>query len=301
MVVFGVAVLAAVGIPMLPRARHMVDRTNCLNNLKNLGLAMHSYGTTYNGRLPGYGTWQADGEPRHSWVVDLLPYLDQQSVADNWNYEARWDAGEPTAEHSNAALSESRIRVLRCPEGTEEFGLSYVVNTGFANKKSGNVHDFNNLDIDWTNDGIVDDSDHEISRDSGVFWRTIGERSGGMGLDDFYDGASNTIMISESLHSGSQTWASPNVTSSGFAFAIDPTSGSFGNAKPDRDQNVTINGVDSKVPPMLSSNHGDYINYVNGEGGAKALDLDIDTSVLRRLVTPRGTLHGEKPMTYDEF
>lgn len=298
-----IAVLLSLVVPAINTSQGgSSHRTHCLNNMKNLGLAMHSYATANRGQLPGYSTWSEDGEPRHSWVIDILPYIDQNGVADRWGHSARWDArtNADDSMHDNAALADMALKVLRCPSHpNEKNALSYVVNAGFANRRiSSNVHDFDRLNIDWNQDGTVDDADHAIAKDSGTFWRTIGKESGSLSLQDFYDGAGNTIMLSESLHAGSQTWAGPAADSCAFTFAIAPNPASIGSARPDPRENVTINGhgSTSKRRPMLSSNHPGQVNIVTAEGAARALSEDIDPDVLRRLITPRGTLHDEEPI-----
>ena len=296
-----IALLLSLLLPAMRQARTPGRRTECLNNLKNLGLAMHNYATVNAGQLPGHGTWSEDGDPRHSWLVPLLPYLDQTALADRWDHKARWDSDTPGVESdtSNLELSQTGMRVLKCPRRTNENAvLNYVVNAGFANHRNGKPHDFDQLGIDWNSDGTVNEADHEIARDCGVLWRTVGERSSAWGLDDFYDGAGNTILLSERLQPGKQNWADPRPDNCAFVFAIDPSSKSVGSARPDPLENVTINGYrsNSNKPAMLSSNHDEQVNIVTAEGAARGLSQDIDPQVLQQLITPRGTLYDEPPL-----
>jgi prepilin-type N-terminal cleavage/methylation domain-containing protein/prepilin-type processing-associated H-X9-DG protein len=73
-----IAVLIALLLPAVQQAREAARRTQCKNNLKQIGLALHNYEGTF-GRLPpgnfgGMGTCNDDGL---AWPFSILPYLDQ--------------------------------------------------------------------------------------------------------------------------------------------------------------------------------------------------------------------------------
>ena len=69
-----IAVLIALILPAMNSSRHIRRRNQCLNNMKNLGLAMQNLQTTKAGAFP----LLEDG--RHGWPVELLPYLDQPAL-----------------------------------------------------------------------------------------------------------------------------------------------------------------------------------------------------------------------------
>lgn len=97
-----IAILIALLLPAVQQAREAARRTQCKNNLKQWGLAIHNYHDVYSVMPPlGFST-------RTNWVVSLLPYIDQQplynmitgggtaaSVNGTTNYPARpadpWD------------------------------------------------------------------------------------------------------------------------------------------------------------------------------------------------------------------
>lgn len=135
-----IATLMSLLLPSIQAAREAARRTQCLNNLRNLGLSCVAYSETHRGRAPAYGTYHgtdSDGDhlrdtliPAYSWVVELLPYFDQRAVADRWNKEAAFSGGSST----NTALAAMNFPVLTCPAdetaNDQSGGLSYVVNCG---------------------------------------------------------------------------------------------------------------------------------------------------------------------------
>ncbi len=76
-----IAVLIALLLPAVQQAREAARRTQCKNNLKNYGLAMHNYLDTYNCFPPGN-----IGQNVGNFWLGLLPYLEQGTALTNWNY-----------------------------------------------------------------------------------------------------------------------------------------------------------------------------------------------------------------------
>lgn len=121
-----IAILMALLLPAVQNAREASRRTACKNNLKQLGVALHTYidqfqtfppGSVrrYVGAFPpGGGSWQTS---QLSWMTRLLPYLDQKSIYKqiNWSQEPG-DQGAP-----NSTLRNVRLGIFRCPgDGTKD-------------------------------------------------------------------------------------------------------------------------------------------------------------------------------------
>src|ERR1700722_3159205 len=77
-----IAILIGLLLPAVQKVREAASRAKCQNNLKQLGLAVHSYHSTY-GAFPNGGVYESSG----SWMLLILPYAEQDALAKlypNW-------------------------------------------------------------------------------------------------------------------------------------------------------------------------------------------------------------------------
>jgi prepilin-type processing-associated H-X9-DG protein len=86
----------------------------CKNNLKQIALALHNYHDTYR-TLPAPYIADENGRPMHSWRVAILPFLDQQHIFNQYNFNEPWDGPN----NSQLATMYPRLETLRCPEDTQ--------------------------------------------------------------------------------------------------------------------------------------------------------------------------------------
>src|SRR5438309_9970 len=87
-----IAVLVSMLLPAVQQAREAARRTQCRNNLKQMGLAMHNYEGTYK-RFPSSGESTDETQSPTirrffpvSFNVAILPLIDQMSIANGWNF-----------------------------------------------------------------------------------------------------------------------------------------------------------------------------------------------------------------------
>ena len=81
-----IAVLIALLLPAVQAAREAARRSQCVNNLKQVGLAMHNYESTYGGLPPIYITFGSGiNAVQRGYGVSILPYLEQNSVYNAYN------------------------------------------------------------------------------------------------------------------------------------------------------------------------------------------------------------------------
>ena len=109
-----IAVLIALLLPAVQQAREAARRTQCKNNLKQIGLALANYESTFTcfpparlGRFPNGSTSWDDGWT--SWTVMILPNLDQSPLYNQFNVSLRW------TDPGNASVVATRLQAYLCP------------------------------------------------------------------------------------------------------------------------------------------------------------------------------------------
>lgn len=121
--------------PALQMARESARRSACGNNLRQIALAMMTFGDSHKALpgwrndVPAYSSVRAQSDPKTaavSWTVPILPNLEQVSTYD-------WYASYSGGQSSSNDASQSAIRTYRCPahgDVTTKSALSYAVNAG---------------------------------------------------------------------------------------------------------------------------------------------------------------------------
>jgi type II secretory pathway pseudopilin PulG len=87
--------------------RSAAQRTQCMNNLRNIALALINYHENYQALPPAY-TVDATGRRLHSWRTLILPYLDQGDL-----YK-KIDLSKPWNDPANAAANKRRVSQYQC-------------------------------------------------------------------------------------------------------------------------------------------------------------------------------------------
>ncbi|WP_010585578.1 DUF1559 domain-containing protein [Schlesneria paludicola] len=129
-----IAVLIALLLPAVQQAREAARRTQCKNNMKQLGLALHNY-------LDVHGTFPIQYRLNNlpgvlnqvSWIHNILPMIDQGNIYNSWDSNYTWNTGangvqaDPRigaggvaapAQGSNAWLLGRGLPALICPSET---------------------------------------------------------------------------------------------------------------------------------------------------------------------------------------
>lgn len=129
-----IAVLIALLLPAVQQAREAARRTQCKNNLKQWGLAMHNYHDIYN-CLPFAATWT----PRHTYVVSLWPFVDQAPLYNQYNFSVGFWQPPNCVQNTMNGVIAKKLPLYSCPSDKDGYWTgdtywrsrgAYVVNWG---------------------------------------------------------------------------------------------------------------------------------------------------------------------------
>jgi len=101
-----IGLLVALLLPAIQAAREAARRTECTNNLKQLGLACHNYHDTYSTLPAGY-MYQIN------WRVAVLPFIEQQILTDQFDYGQSFRGNVSNV--NTQALSGLIVEAFECP------------------------------------------------------------------------------------------------------------------------------------------------------------------------------------------
>jgi prepilin-type N-terminal cleavage/methylation domain-containing protein/prepilin-type processing-associated H-X9-DG protein len=192
-----IAVLIALLLPAVQMAREAARRAQCRNNLKQIGIAVHNYISTF-GLVPYSDSWfQNFSNPvtNQGWFsskVYLLPYAEQKSLYDAMNFDLgehhvyTWDR---TVNNGNATVCMTPLELFLCPsDPNSPPGFTWMANTGSNYTMNNGVTDPNNWAGTNDNNGILY-SPHS--------WWFNGRMEKPIGMKDFPDGTATTAAYSE--------------------------------------------------------------------------------------------------------
>jgi prepilin-type N-terminal cleavage/methylation domain-containing protein/prepilin-type processing-associated H-X9-DG protein len=202
-----IAVLIALLLPAVQAAREAARRMQCVNNLKQLGLAVQNY-VSANDTLPPAGSWYGSPVPPKataypgsgtyvnglcaSMKVRLLPFIEQQAMYNAYNF-AGSDYGGPSALNAlNLTIMYSQVNSLICPSDPYPGDTLSVWN----GKPCGVTNYPNCMGIEPVISG---------GRLNGASWYVGGDAALGnrVTLASVTDGTSNTVGFSEWVKGGS--------------------------------------------------------------------------------------------------
>ncbi len=184
-----IAVLIALLLPAVQSAREAGRRAQCSNNLKQLGLAVHNYATTFNvipamTMYPGYQSNISQGWGP-TWLIPLLPSIEQGNLYSSYNFQAPAVVVSGTVGLENTTVTFTQIATLLCPSENEPNRPASTATTNYVGNYGGPGQ------IAYYTGTIV-----PIGDPNGT---ALG-RLGPVRIEGVPDGLSNTALFSEALH-----------------------------------------------------------------------------------------------------
>jgi prepilin-type N-terminal cleavage/methylation domain-containing protein/prepilin-type processing-associated H-X9-DG protein len=275
-----IAVLLGLLLPAVQKVREAANRVQCVNNLKQLGLACHNYHDVHGSFPPGYRATVAfpDTTPGWGWGAHLLPYLEQD------NLYRQIDLGQPIQKSS---VGQTLLKVFLCPSDV-------VPPAAFA------VTDATNAPVALLAPcsyaaSVGDDAvEADDATGNGIFYRNSRTR-----LADVTDGTSNTTLLGDRAWSQVQgVWAGapsgaltragtqnpwPQATAS--AAVLVQAHNNWINIRTDAD-----GGLDD-----FTSNHPGGVNLLFADGSVHFLRSITSDGPERRAFWALGTRAGGEP------
>lgn len=266
-----IAILIALLLPAVQQARESARRTQCSNNLKQIGLAIHNYHDTHN-RFPLSSIDATLG--RSGIFASILPFLDQGNTYQQYNFSLG------NSDPANLVAVSQRIPAYLCP--TAPFRRAVPIAGCDANSRApgtyaastGSLDPYGSFTSGNPNNGAI-----------------VNVSSGSTSMRDLTDGSSSTLLVGESAWNfpdymftsgacsgqvrwGFTYWSSPYPLATAFT-----TLGPFNPKK--------MEGDSSRLSSFRSEHIG-VVNMLMCDGSARYVSENIDHNLLNALATRSG-------------
>jgi prepilin-type N-terminal cleavage/methylation domain-containing protein/prepilin-type processing-associated H-X9-DG protein len=189
-----IGVLIALLLPAVQSAREAARRAQCINNVKQIGLAMHNYHSTYDSLPPG-----ANNCCTGTWTIFILPWIEGGVLFNSWNQGGLGDATgiNNYAGAANTTVILTRVQTYNCPSDNLTWRgtvpkYNYAVNFGNTTVAQHlSIPDPYNARVNIRFQAAPFSDLMYVDQPG---WRAKG---GVFGLRDILDGTSNTLFLSE--------------------------------------------------------------------------------------------------------
>jgi prepilin-type processing-associated H-X9-DG protein len=285
-------VLVSLSIPALAKAREASGRVRCANNLRRIGEACNGFENTY-GFFPSS---IKELGPQRSWAMQILPWIEQEELARQYDYEKPWYAP------ANAEAVRHQVPLFYCPSSLygprTASGTAHIITTNTNGDRVRTKVPF--ADAACTDYAVI----HQVRKEA--FARGFVEKAGpGMLAEDLFprrvdvpDGLENTLMVVEAA-GRPEEWMGRRRTRDNImpedavlasrdndfslrGFSWDEAAQRYSNA---HSGPCAINC--SNVEGMYAFHDGGA-QAVFGDGSVRFLHQDLSTLLVARLVTRAG-------------
>ena len=297
-----IAVLIALLLPAVQQAREAARRTQCKNNLKQLGLAMHSYHDTYGG-LPMAKNTTSSGLTNFPAQARVLPYIDQAPLYNQIN----WNVNSTNA--ANAGPFAITVPAFRCPSdsdtmqtvagGRNNYYTNYgtIIGNSLPGKTSGSTNYgmpmpdgvmFQDSFVNFS--GITDGTSATVMMSE----RSLGDGSNGIATrksDTFQPGSypndanealtqcraiDTTDLTKQGKSTAGVSWLSPDHTTTYYFHVLPPN-------------DLSCMYPPSRIATTANSRHVGGVHALLCDGSVRFVSENIDLNIWRALGTRKGS------------
>ncbi|NBO91047.1 MAG: DUF1559 domain-containing protein [Planctomycetia bacterium] len=258
-----IAILIGLLLPAVQKVREAAARMQCSNNLKQIGLAFHTYNDSYNS-LPTAGSGDSGNPPTNrldwGWTYEILPYIEQENLY---------------REPNTTTLRNTPVKTYYCPSRRSPGLYGGTAKSDYAG----------NGGTRPTSDG----SDGTVAKSLGSSKSYTGRR---FNIVTIPDGASNTILVGEKLvntpsmggaggldFSDNESWAGPGFADADIMRGALPTGGTWYTPVADTNENPVI---DSGLFYRFGSKHTGGANFVFGDGSVRFIRFGVNATSFMR-------------------
>lgn len=300
-----IAVLVALLLPAVQQARESARRSQCKNNLKQIGIGLHDYMGTF--RVLPIGGMTAGNDL--SWHVFILPQVDQQALFDriDFNADGGASAGNWVSGNANGAIALGPVRVpaYSCPSSNKEYENGGTVNYtthyyGIQGPKLSTIYQCysqsNNATFTpptaYANDCVM--APTAASNHGGYATKGVLSRISKVSDRDITDGMSNTLFVGEI--SNTKTLAGADMIGYRVWFRGAEGTASAGTKNITYPINSTsYNGASNFNDISLGSNHTGGTQVLMGDGVVRFVSENISMAILLGAASRDGDEAGDLP------
>ncbi len=301
-----IGILIGLLLPAIQAAREAARRATCINKLKQLGLAAHTFHDSYK-RFPS-NQWGSTTGHGWSWLTYLLPYMEEGTLFDNLQVRSNVPSASPEA-------SAARPNAFVCPTygGVEYVDDSGgVMSQGIANYKAVGATTVQSLAFSYGQTGTAPYADATRHADGGI------AHGRGRRLAEFPDGLTNTVIAAETIEEQEAVWqygqtgtlvgfpAGSQVAATNYNFYHFT---GFQTGQYEDESAVTVQShLELNARPWAlndtgfiegpSANHPGVVNHLFGDGNVRSLSISTDPSLYWFVITRNGGDPGSEFFTY---
>ncbi len=270
-----IAILIALLLPAVQQAREAARRSNCKNNLKQIGLALHNYHETFNIFPPGWIGTPATGQNANflAWSTMILPYVDQaplynqisSSLFSNTTTATGWlEIADVATAVAATTQSQSIIPGYNCPSdpmggrNTDRISTTGMYSWGKSNYPGVRNSEYLNGTAAATANGSFNNSNVKVR------------------FRDMTDGTSNIIMVGERTTKDS---VSPAITRAGaiwIGFQTDSNSITGAASSASGTTATTNQFINQNSANAFSSPHVGGCHFLMGDGKVRFISENIN-------------------------